>query len=137
MPSRRLLAAAAAAAAAAVAHPLVLARKSEWRVPSIAARTRNPIAADAASLKQGRELWAAQCAQCHGQAGRGDGPEARKLDRKTPDFGDPELLPSQTDGELYRKISIGRRPMPGYGKTLTDAQRWHLVNHMRTLARRK
>lgn len=136
MPIRSLLAAAALVAAAAVVQP-VLAKKSEWRVPSIAARTKNPIAPDGASLKQGKQLWAAQCASCHGAEGRGDGPESRKLDKKTPDFADAELLSSQSDGELFRKISIGRRPMPGYGKTLTDAQRWHLVNHMRTLVRRK
>lgn len=136
MSIRRLVAAAAVAVAAAVVQP-ALARKSDWRVPPIAARTRNPVPADAASLRQGKLLWSAQCASCHGPEGRGDGPESRKLDKKTPDLTDPELLGSQTDGELHRKISVGRRPMPGYGKTLSDVQRWHLVNHMRTLARRK
>lgn len=113
------------------------AKKSDWRVPPAAARARNPIGADAASLKEGRRLWDAHCAACHGSTGRGNGPEAPRLEKAVPDLTDRELLPAQTDGELWRKVWAGRRPMPGYKKTLSETQLWHLVNFMRALERAK
>lgn len=45
----------------------------------------------------------------------------------------PELW-HQTDGELFWKITIGRRPMPANRKLLTEEERWHLVNYTRMLA---
>jgi len=39
-----------------------------------------------------------------------------------------------TDGELFWKISEGRRPMPEFKKRLTEEQRWQLVNYVRTFA---
>jgi mono/diheme cytochrome c family protein len=135
MTFRKQLVTACLMALVAVPTSIALAKRSDWRVPAIAARTRNPVPADAEALRAGRELWAKQCASCHGTAGRADGPEAKKLDKAVPDLGDPELLPRQTDGEIFRKITVGRRPMPGYRTTLTDRQRWQLVHHMRTIPR--
>jgi mono/diheme cytochrome c family protein len=39
-----------------------------------------------------------------------------------------------TDGEIFWKITEGRRPMPSFKKELTDEQRWQLVNFLRRLA---
>ena len=40
-----------------------------------------------------------------------------------------------TDGELFWKISHGRRPMPAFQDKLTERERWQLVDYIRTLAR--
>jgi mono/diheme cytochrome c family protein len=41
---------------------------------------------------------------------------------------------SLTDGEIFWKITTGRRPMPGFQNQLSDVQRWQLVNLLRTFA---
>jgi hypothetical protein len=40
----------------------------------------------------------------------------------------------QSDGELFYKISEGRRPMPEFKTKLTEEQRWQLVLLMRWMA---
>jgi mono/diheme cytochrome c family protein len=40
----------------------------------------------------------------------------------------------QSDGALFYKITEGRGPMPSFKTTLTEQQRWDVVNHIRTLA---
>ena len=37
------------------------------------------------------------------------------------------------DGEIYWKITEGRKPMPSFKNQLSDEQRWQLVNFLRTL----
>jgi mono/diheme cytochrome c family protein len=39
-----------------------------------------------------------------------------------------------TDGEIFWKMTEGRKPMPSFKKQLTDEQRWQLVNFLRTFA---
>ncbi len=41
-----------------------------------------------------------------------------------------------TDGELFWKISHGRRPMPGFQNKLTEQERWELVDYIRTLSQK-
>jgi mono/diheme cytochrome c family protein len=109
------------------------AEESGWRAPPRAAKVVNPTKEDKESAAAARELWSKECAACHGEAGRGDGPQAKKLEVKVPPLA---AVGAQSDGELYWKVTTGRRPMPGYRKTLSDEQRWILVSHMRALAGR-
>jgi len=44
------------------------------------------------------------------------------------------MMEEMTDGEIFYKISEGRRPMPSFKKRLTEEQRWQLVNYVRTFA---
>lgn len=90
----------------------------------------NPVAMSEASLAAGKQVWGKECASCHGDTGAGDGSQAKKLEVKIPPLVD---IRAQSDGALFWKITSGRRPMPGYRKTLNDEQRWHLVNYMRSL----
>jgi hypothetical protein len=43
------------------------------------------------------------------------------------------MMSAETDGEVFWKISTGRPPMPTW-QTLTETQRWELVNYIRTFA---
>src|SRR5258706_15842760 len=83
----------------------------EWKAPVRAASLRNPITADDKSLSIGKSLYFKECASCHGESGRGNGPEAANLPRQPSDLSAAPVR-QQRDGELFWKITEGRKPMP-------------------------
>jgi len=48
-----------------------------------------------------------------------------------------DYVQKQTDGALHWMITEGHTPMPTFKTSLTDNQRWELVNYIRTLAKNK
>jgi len=72
--------------------------------------------------------------QCHGERGRGDGPQAKSNYPLPADLTDPKLLRNVTDGEIFYQISQGRRPMPSFKNRLTQDQRWQLVLLVRSFS---
>ena len=103
-----------------------------WPAPEAAVKTKNPVKADEASIKEGKELYAQHCKSCHGAKGKGDGTKAEKIDISCGDFSAPEVA-KITDGELYWKTTEGRKPMPSYKEKLSDNERWSVINYLRTL----
>ena len=45
------------------------------------------------------------------------------------------LIREETDGELFWKITVGKKPMPNYGSRLSPTDRWNVINYLRSLAR--
>ena len=43
-------------------------------------------------------------------------------------------MDGMTDGELFYKLSEGRKPMPSFKKRLTEDQRWQLILLLRSFA---
>jgi mono/diheme cytochrome c family protein len=117
-------------AAGAVAQRRPVKDRGEWKAPARAARKANPVAADAASIKAGKALYAAECLDCHGGRGAGDGPGSRDLKSPVPDLSKADLW-RQTDGELFWKLSSGRGDMPGFDDMLSEEERWHVLNYAR------
>ncbi len=103
---------------------------SEWKAPARAARKKNPVEPVKASLEAGKKVYAAECADCHGPRGAGDGPGARELKGAIPSLADAEIW-EQTDGELFWKLSTGRGDMPGFDDMLDEEDRWHVLNYVR------
>lgn len=103
-------------------------------IPAEAAARANPVPLSAASLAAGRSAYAQNCANCHGPEGRGDGPGAAALPAPPADLA-AEHVQQQTDGSLFYTLTEGRpgTAMPAWGQTLSDKQRWDLVNHLRRL----
>jgi mono/diheme cytochrome c family protein len=48
---------------------------------------------------------------------------------------DPQLMGAESDGSLFWKITTGKKPMPAYGKRLSETDRWNLINYVRTLSK--
>ena len=106
------------------------------RLPTIGAldsmsSIANPIAADARSLHNGRMYYQINCAVCHGEAGKGDGPilASKAL------FPPPLVGPSaegRSDGYIWGIIRNGRGAMPSYNR-IEESDRWDIVNYLRTL----
>lgn len=120
-------------ALAAAAQPGKGGNDEPWTAPARAAKKANPIPPDAKSLELGRKLWERDCLSCHGAKGRGDGPQAADLDRKPADFADAAMW-DQSDGAFFWKLVEGKTPMPATKTLLSDEERWHIINYMRTLA---
>lgn len=106
-----------------------------WAAPESAVKMKNPVKADDASIKEGKDLYAQHCKSCHGAKGLGDGTKAEKIDISCGDFSSEETVKA-TDGELYWKTTEGRKPMPSFKEKLSDNERWAVVNFMRTLAKK-
>jgi mono/diheme cytochrome c family protein len=91
----------------------------------------NPVPADARSLDNGRKYYQINCAVCHGEAGKGDGPilKAKAI------FPPPLIGPSaegKSDGYIWAIIRNGRGAMPSYNR-IEELDRWDVVNYVRGL----
>jgi mono/diheme cytochrome c family protein len=105
-----------------------------WVVPEEVKKLKNPVASSESTLKAARGVYTDECAQCHGERGKGDGPEAAMHSPAPSDITDAKHMNTVTDGEIFYQISEGRKPMPSFKKRLTEDQRWGLVLLVRTLS---
>ncbi|QEC69515.1 cytochrome c [Panacibacter ginsenosidivorans] len=110
------------------------AQSSKWIAPKDADNVKNPVTANAASLKEGKTLYTSYCVPCHGEKGKGDGVAAAALSVKPADHSSA-YVQNQTDGALFWELSEGHNPMPSYKTAFNEAQRWELINYIRTLAK--
>ena len=96
----------------------------------------NPIKADLDSAARGSSLYLANCANCHGADGNGNGPTAAGL-LPSPGGLRP-VVRSSSDGELANMIGhgISGTAMPAFATILSENDRWDLVNYLRALSRR-
>lgn len=105
-----------------------------WPVPEEAKQLKNPLQPSSVALQSARKIYEEKCANCHGDSGKGDGPDAVKYEPAPADFTDSKRFNNVTDGELFYKISEGRKPMPAFKTKLNQDQRWQLVLLIRSLA---
>ncbi len=96
----------------------------------------NPIPPNVDSLAEGEMLYAENCFPCHGTTGAGDGPVGRTLNPPPADLTLHTQPGVHPDGRLYNWITNGFQDsvMPAFSEKLSDDERWHLVNYIRTLA---
>lgn len=91
----------------------------------------NPVPADARSLHNGRMYYQINCAVCHGEAGKGDGPIMKaKAIYPPPLVG--ASAEGKTDGYIWAIIRNGRGAMPSYNR-IEEMDRWDVVNYVRGL----
>lgn len=108
--------------------------QAEWQAPEEERQVPNPVERTAESVEIGHKLYRENCETCHGAGGRGDGPGARVLEARLPDFTDKAWADTKTDGEWFYKISVGKDPMVGYEDFLEEDEIWHTVNFVRSLS---
>jgi len=109
--------------------------KTQWTAPAAEAQKKNPVAANESSLAAGQKIYLKRCVECHGQTGNGDGPDAADLGIHPAKLSDPAMR-TQKDGELFWKITVGKKPMPNYRTRLSPTDRWNVINYLRSLAGR-
>ena len=117
----------------------VAAEKKEWKAPPADAQKKNPVAVDDESLAAGKESYEGQCEECHGASGKNDGKKIAEMKKEDKDqmtvLTDPSVA-KQSDGELFWKISEGKKPMPAGKKLMDEKEMWSVVNYIRTFSKK-
>ena len=97
---------------------------------------RPGVAYQAISVANGKQLYEdTGCVSCHGPAGYGDGPLAEELRPKPADLTAPHAN-THTAGDLFWWVSHGVKntSMPGFEQSVSEEERWDLINFMRALS---
>jgi mono/diheme cytochrome c family protein len=103
-----------------------------------AAAVKNPVAATAESIADGKRLYLRHCASCHGA--NAEGGAGNDLIPAAPDLTDSEWKHGSTDGEIFSAIKNGVPPelnMIPFADQLKDAEIWNVVNYLRSIAKNK
>ncbi|MBA3708074.1 MAG: cytochrome c [Planctomycetes bacterium] len=115
--------------------PIAAHAQDGWRAPASATGRSNPIPPTRESLASGQRAFARHCSACHEGGEEGGGAAAAALEAEAIDFSKTDLS-SQTDGELFWKVTMGRKPMPAFQRKLDDEARWNLINYIKSLSPR-
>ena len=102
-----------------------------------AAKLKNPFPSNPDSIATGKKAYA-KCASCHGISGEG-GP-GNDLIPTAPSLVDDVWEHGSTDGEIFNNIKSGVAPdfnMVPFKDELKDEEIWHLVNYLRSIAKKK
>jgi len=111
--------------------------------PQASVQVSAPPPSTSAVIARGRRIYEkAQCAECHGEGGRGDGPSAptmkddRGLPIAVPDFTRWPLKRAYEPQVLFMTIATGLSgtPMPSYSDSLEPDETWALVRYLESLA---
>ena len=98
----------------------------------------NPVPPNRASVLEGQAIYRVECVNCHGPNGRGDGPVGLTLQPPPADLYAHTQPGVHPDGRLFEWISFGfgeSSVMPRFENILTEEERWHVVNYIRTFSR--
>jgi cytochrome c oxidase cbb3-type subunit 3 len=81
------------------------------------------------------------CSKCHGQTGRGDGPNAATLKTKPRDFSDCSIMKTIDDNTIFKAIKEGGsavnlpNDMPPWGQAFDDGEIHQLVTYVRNFCK--
>ncbi|MBT3383047.1 MAG: cytochrome c [Prolixibacteraceae bacterium] len=98
----------------------------EWTVPADKENVTNPSEYNLANVKKGKDIYQLNCKSCHGDAGKNN---ALPLVPVPPDVVS-EKMQANTEGGLFYKITAGKGGMPQFETTLSEDDRWRLVNYI-------
>ena len=89
------------------------------------------------SFEAGKKLFAENCAQCHGETGKGDGPSRATMNPKQPlpaNFTDPEFADGLSPFKAFNAISFGveNTAMASFA-ALSEEERWQLAFYVLSL----
>ena len=87
------------------------------------------------SIDNGAKLFKRHCTNCHGEGGQGNGPLAAALPKPPADLSAPHTA-DHTAGDMFWWLTHGipAAKMPGFGKALSEEERWDVINFLRTFS---
>lgn len=105
----------------------------EWLVPADQKNKINPQEYNLANVNKGKDLYVKNCKSCHGDPGKNN---TLPLVPPPVDI-TSEKMQKNTEGELYYKITNGRGAMPQFKATISDDDRWRIVNYISNFSPKK
>ena len=106
---------------------------SGWEIPPEATAVENPLENTPEAVAAGEALYGKHCKMCHGDIGKGDGAATQFIKPAPPDMTTAEVRDRNTDGDIFYKITTGKRPMPAMQRKLSEEERWQVVLFVRKL----
>jgi mono/diheme cytochrome c family protein len=105
----------------------------EWIAPTDQKDLVNPQEYNLSNVKKGKELYLKNCKSCHGDPGKNN---VLPLVPPPVDI-TSERMQQNTEGELFYKITNGRGAMPQFKATISDDDRWRIVNYISNFSPKK
>ena len=96
---------------------------------------KNPLPYTQESVDQGKEVYFYFCVQCHGPKADGNGTVGQSFAPLPANLTDLAVK-NQGDGELFSKISLGFSRHPPLASTVSEPDRWAVVNYIRSMKRK-
>ena len=119
---------------ATTSHPLPLeervARTAILASTGNAAEQKNPLAPDDTSMLGGLSVFKQNCAICHSIPGKPRSAISQGMFPSPPQFFEKkDMVVNVPEGVTYWEVTHGIRlsGMPGFGKTLSDIERWRVT----------
>lgn len=83
---------------------------------------------DEQAIANGETTYARECAECHGEDGSGEIPQAN-------DFTNPAIRAGfiENPGEKLCRVAVGLNRMPSFEDILTDAEIWEVLTYIYSL----
>jgi mono/diheme cytochrome c family protein len=92
----------------------------------------NPVKPTAASQAQAKNIYARDCALCHGDDGSGKTDLAKDMQLTLLDWTDSKSLGNRSDKELFHIIRVGKDKMPAEEEgRAKDTEVWNLIVYIR------
>jgi mono/diheme cytochrome c family protein len=88
------------------------------------------------TINQGKAIYTSDCAPCHGNSGKGDGPAAASLNPKPLDFASEYSKNMPLDFRYWRiSAGVANTAMPAWGSSLSSDQIWEVIAYELTFAK--
>jgi mono/diheme cytochrome c family protein len=105
----------------------------DWPVPADQKNKVNPQEYNLANVNKGKDLYLKNCKSCHGDPGKNNALPLVPL----PVDVTSDKMQNNTEGELFFKITNGRGAMPQFKATISDDDRWRIVNYISNFSPKK
>jgi mono/diheme cytochrome c family protein len=105
----------------------------DWPVPADQKNKVNPQEYNLANVNKGKDLYLKNCKSCHGDPGKNNALPLVPL----PVDVTSDKMQNNTEGELFFKITNGRGAMPQFKATISDDDRWRIVNYISNFSQKK
>jgi mono/diheme cytochrome c family protein len=114
--------------------PAVTQQPAVAPAPPVSAR--NPVKPTPESQAKAKQLYAMDCAMCHGENGNGQSDIAKSMDLTLDDWTNPAMLANKPDAGVFAVIRNGKDKMPPEDKSrATDTEVWNLVIYIRSFSK--